>query len=197
MSNENKIDNRKVVIGFGSKLFEVILWVLLIFPGIIFMYKKKKAKKFLNELNRQIDDCYVTINNLLNERINILRNIYSSLSKEDNFAKFAFSEISKESNLTKKGQSVETATNEIDNLVKGNNELRNKNIFDEIERNKNLEKEIFSIKDTYNNAVLQWNKEIFLWPTNKIVAAKQGYTTIETYDVFPKIKVNGKQGLLK
>ena len=197
MSNENKIDNRKVVIGFGSKLFEVILWVLLIFPGIIFMYKKKKAKKFLNELNRQIDDCYVTINNLLNERINILRNIYSSLSKEDNFAKFAFSEISNESNLTKKGQSVETATNEIDNLVKGNNELRNKNIFDEIERNKNLEKEIFSIKDTYNNAVLQWNKEIFLWPTNKIVAAKQGYTTIETYDVFPKIKVNGKQGLLK
>lgn len=197
MPNENKIGNKKVVVGFGSKLFEVVLWVLLIFPGIIFMYKKKRAKKFLNELNRQIDDCYATINNLLNERINILRNIYSLLSKEDNFAKLSFSEILKESNLTKKGQSVETATNEIDNFVKGNNELRNKNIFDEIERNKNLEKEILSIKDTYNNEVLQWNKEIFLWPTNKIVAAKQGYTTIETYDVFPKIKVNGKQGLLK
>ena len=197
MSNENKINNRKVVIGFGSKLFEVMLWVLLIFPGIIFTHKKKRAKKILNELNRQIDDCYATINNLINERINILRNIYSLLSKEDNFAKLSFSEILKESVLTKKGQSVETATHEVDGILKENPKLNNTQLSNEIERNKNLQKEIFSIKDTYNNAVLQWNKEIFLWPTNKIVAAKEGYTTIETYDVFPEIKVNGKQGLLK
>ena len=197
MSNENKIDNRKVVIGFGSKLFEVMLWVLLIFPGIIFTHKKKRARKFLNELNRQIDDCYATISNLLNERINILKNIYSLLSKEDNFAKLSFSEILKESVLTKKGQSVETATHEVDCILKENPKLNNTQLSNEIERNKNLQKEIFLIKDTYNNAVLQWNKEIFLWPTNKIVAAKEGYTTIETYDVFPEIKVNGKQGLLK
>ncbi len=197
MSNENKIDNRKVVIGFGSKLFEVMLWVLLIFPGIIFTHKKKRAKKFLNELNRQIDDCYATINNLLNERINILRNIYSLLSKEDNFAKLSFSEILKEPNLTNKGQSVETATYEVDGILKENPKLDNTQLSNEIERNKNLQKEIFSIKDAYNNAVLQWNKKICLWPTYKIVAAKEGYTTIETYDVFPEIKVNGKQGLLK
>ena len=197
MLNENKIENRQVVVGFGSKLFEIMLWVLLIFPGIIFTHKKKRAKKFLNELNRQIDDCYATINNLLNERINILRNIYSLLSKEDNFAKLSFSEILKESVLTKKGQSVETATYEVDGILKENPKLNNTQLSNEIERNKNLQKEIFSIKDTYNNAVLQWNKEIFLWPTNKIVAAKEGYTTIETYDVFPEIKVNGKQGLLK
>ena len=197
MPSKNKIGNKKVVIGFGSKLFAVMLWVFLIFPGIIFMYKKKKAKKFLNELNKQIDDCYSTINNLLNERINILGNIYSLLNKEDTFAKLSFSEILKESVLTKKGQSVETATHEVDGILKENPKLNNAQLSNEIERNKNLQKEIFSIKDTYNNAVLQWNKEIFLWPTNKIVAAKEGYTTIETYDVFPEIKVNGKQGLLK
>ena len=196
MSNENKIDNRKVVIGFGSKLFEIILWVLLIFPGIIFMYKKKKAKKFLNELNRQIDDCYATINNLLNERINILTNIYSLLSKEDSFAKLSFSEILKESNLTKKGQSVETATHEVDGILKENPKLNNNQLSNEIERNKNLQKEIFSIKDAYNNAVIQWNKEIFLWPANRIVAAKEGYTTDLTYNVLDEIKVRAKGGRL-
>ena len=196
MSNENKIDNRKVVIGFGSKLFEVMLWVLLIFPGIIFMYKKKKAKKFLNELNRQIDDCYATINNLLNERINILTNIYSLLSKEDSFAKLSFSEILKESNLTKKGQSVETATHEVDGILKENPKLNNNQLSNEIERNKNLQKEIFSIKDAYNNAVIQWNKEIFLWPANRIVAAKEGYTTDLTYNVLDEIKVRAKGGRL-
>ena len=197
MNENNKVDISRPTISIGTCLFEVLLWVLLIFPGIIFVIKKSNARKHLNELKRQIDDNYITINNILNNRIEILIKIYGLLEKEDYFAKLSFSEILKETNLTKKGQLIETATNKIDNLVKGNNELRNKNIFDEIERNKNLEKEIFSIKDTYNNAVLQWNKEIFLWPTNKIVAAKEGYTTKETYDVFPKIKVNGKQGLLK
>ena len=197
MNENNKVDISRPTISIGTCLFEVLLWVLLIFPGIIFVIKKSNARKHLNELKRQIDDNYITINNILNNRIEILIKIYGLLEKEDYFAKLSFSEILKETNLTKKGQLIETATNKIDNLVKGNNELRNKNIFDEIERNKNLEKEIFSIKDTYNNAVLQWNKEIFLWPTNKIVAAKEGYTTIETYDIFPKIKVNGKQGLLK
>ena len=197
MNENNKADISRPIVSIGTCLFEVLLWVLLIFPGIIFVIKKINARKHLNELKRHIDDNYITINNILNNRIEILIKIYGLLEKEDNFAKLSFSEILKETNLTKKGQLIETATNEIDNLVKGNNELRNKNIFDEIERNKNLEKEIFSIKDTFNNAVLQWNKEIFLWPTNKIVAAKEGYTTIETYDVFPEIKVNGKQGLLK
>lgn len=197
MNENNKADISRPIVSIGTCLFEVLLWVLLIFPGIIFVIKKINARKHLNELKRHIDDNYITINNILNNRIEILIKIYGLLEKEDNFAKLSFSEILKETNLTKKGQLIETATNEIDNLVKGNNGLRNKNIFDEIERNKNLEKEIFSIKDTYNNAVLQWNKEIFLWPTNKIVAAKEGYTTIETYDVFPEIKVNGKQGLLK
>lgn len=197
MNENNKADISRPTVSIGTCLFEVLLWVLLIFPGIIFVIKKSNARKHLNELKRQIDDNYIAINHILNNRIEILIKIYDLLEKEDNFAKLSFSEILKETNLTKKWQLIETATNEIDNLVKGNNELRNKNIFDEIERNKNLEKEIFSIKDTYNNAVLQWNKEIFLWPTNKIVAAKEGYTTIETYDVFPEIKVNGKQGLLK
>ena len=125
-----------------------------------------------------------------------MRNIYSLLSKEDNFAKLSFSEILKESDLTKKGQSVETVTHEVNGILKENPKLNNTQLSNEIERNKNLQKEIFSIKDVYNNAVLQWNKEIFLWPANRIVAAKEGYTTELTYNVLDEIKVRAKGGRL-
>ena len=39
-----------VKVGVGSKIFEVILWVLAIIPGVIFLFKKIKAKNYFQQL---------------------------------------------------------------------------------------------------------------------------------------------------
>ena len=47
----------------------------------------------------------------------------------------------------------------------------------------NLKSQIIFTKDIYNNDVVKWNKEIFKWPVNKIVAAKENYTNELFYSV--------------
>ena len=146
---------------------------------------KKKAKKYLNELKAQIDDCYALLNNILNQRID-------TLNKIDSFAKCSFSEISKDLSINEKGLLIEKASIEAKNLIDKKPELKT-----QIEINNNLKKELVSVKASYNNLVLRWNEEIFLWPTKKIVAAKDGYTTEPTYTVLDELKVNAKGGLFE
>ena len=43
----------QVKVGFGSKLFEIVLWCLLIIPGLIFQYRKVKADNYLQQLQQQ------------------------------------------------------------------------------------------------------------------------------------------------
>ncbi|MBO7614691.1 MAG: hypothetical protein J6T15_03225 [Bacilli bacterium] len=178
-------EKKKVTIGAGSIAFEVLLWVFFIIPGIIFMFMKKKAKKYLNELKTQIDDCYALLNNILNQRIDTLNEV-------DRFAKWPFSEISKDLPINEKGSLIEKASREAKKLIDKNLELKT-----QIEINNNLKRELVSVKSNYNNLVLRWNKELFLWPTKQIVAAKEGYTTEVTYTVLDELKVNAKGGLLE
>ena len=178
-------EKKKVTIGAGSIAFEVLLWVFFLIPGIIFIYMKKKAKKYLNELKTQLDDCYALLNNILNQRID-------TLNKIDSFAKCSFSEISKDLPTNEKGLLIEKASLEAKKLIDKNPELKT-----QIEINNNLKRELVSVKASYNNLVLRWNKEICLWPTKKIVAAKDGYTTEPTYTVLDELKVNAKGGLLE
>lgn len=175
-------EKKKVTIGAGSIAFEVLLWVFLLIPGIIFIFMKKKAKKYLNELKTQLDDCYALLNNILNQRID-------TLNKIDSFAKCSFSEISKDLPINQKGSLIEKASVEAKKLIDKNPELET-----QIEINSNLKRELVSIKATYNNLVLRWNKEIFLWPTKQIVATKEGYTTEITYNVLDELKVNANGG---
>lgn len=176
---------KKVTIGAGSIAFEVLLWVFFLIPGIIFIFMKKKAKKYLNELKTQLDDCYALLNDIINQRIDTLHEI-------DSFAKCSFSEISKDLPINEKGLLIEKAFKEAKKFIDENPELKI-----QLEINSNLKRELVSIRATYNNLVLRWNKEIFLWPTKQIVAAKEGYTTEVTYNVLDEIKVNAKGGLLE
>lgn len=175
-------EKKKVTIGAGSIAFEVLLWVFFLIPGIIFMYMKKKAKKYLNELKTQLDDCYALFNNILNQRIDTLNEI-------DSFAKCSFSEISKDLPINGKGSLIENVSKEAKKHIDKNPKLET-----QIEINNNLKRELVSIKATYNSLVLRWNKEIFLWPTKQIVAAREGYTTEITYNVPDELKVNANGG---
>ena len=50
-------------------------------------------------------------------------------------------------------------------------------IADCMQQNSYLQKEITAAREVYNDTVLEWNSIIFQWPTYKIVAAKNGYTS--------------------
>ena len=50
-------------------------------------------------------------------------------------------------------------------------------IADAMQQNMYLQREITAARELYNDTVDQWNRDIFAWPTKKIVAAKNGYTT--------------------
>ena len=52
-----------------------------------------------------------------------------------------------------------------------------KEIADAMQQNMYLQREITAARELYNDTVNEWNKDIFDWPTRKIVAAKNGYTT--------------------
>ena len=50
-------------------------------------------------------------------------------------------------------------------------------IADAIQQNSYLQKEITAAREQYNDTVNNWNRDIQVWPTKMIVAAKNGYTT--------------------
>lgn len=43
-----------VKVGVGSKLFEIMLWVCGIFPGLIFLFMKINAQKHFDQLQQKI-----------------------------------------------------------------------------------------------------------------------------------------------
>ena len=57
-----------------------------------------------------------------------------------------------------------------------------------MQQNSYTQKEITACRSVYNDAVLRWNKLIFQWPTYKIVAAKNGYTTRIPFTASQEIK---------
>ena len=41
-------------VGFGSKLFEIMLWLCGILPGVIFLFMKINAQKHFDQLQQKI-----------------------------------------------------------------------------------------------------------------------------------------------
>ena len=65
-------------------------------------------------------------------------------------------------------------------------------IADAMQQNMYLQREITAARELYNDTVNEWNKDIFAWPTKKIVAAKNGYTTRIPFIASKEIKEQAK-----
>ena len=70
-----------VKVGVGSTIFEVLLWVLGIIPGLIFLIKKIKAQNYFRGLQQKIQSNASTIDNLIEQRVVILSNAAQLLDK--------------------------------------------------------------------------------------------------------------------
>lgn len=194
-----------VTVGVGSKIFEVLLWVCLIIPGLVFLFKKIKARTYLEQLEQKIQGAASTYNNYLDQRVQILSNLAQLVNKsveldKDTYVAIAqarsgkpVSSMSEEDSITL-AKEADTITNKINIAMENYPELKSHSeIRDAIQQNSYTQKEITAARELYNDLVKTWNTQIFVWPTNRIVAAKQGYETRIPFSVSSEIKAEAKK----
>ncbi len=178
-----------VTVGKGSKVFEVILWCLGIIPGLVFLIMKIKAGTYLRQLEQKIQHDASQIDNYLEQRVVILSNLAKLVDKAAKLDQETFTAIAEARSagkvMSRDGAEMSATSAKIDSIgLRINKTFENypdlkahHEISDAIQQNAYLQKEITAAREQYNDTVNTWNREIQVWPTKMIVAAKNGYTT--------------------
>ena len=174
-----------ITVGAGSKVFEVLLWVLGIIPGVIFLIMKVKAKNYFQQLEQKIQRNASQIDNYLEQRVVVLQNCAKLLDKAVDLDKTTFENIAKyrSGNASDEDRNdvqskLDAVANNINVAFENYPDLKaHVQIADAMKQNMYLQREITAARELYNDTVNTWNRDIFAWPTKQIVAAKNGYTT--------------------
>jgi len=191
---EVNVINKKlpVKVGAGSKVFEVILWVLGIIPGLIFLLCKVKAGNYLSKLQQRIQHDASTIDNYMEQRVVILQNAAKLLGKAVDLDKEVFKSIAEArngQNFTEANKSIEEITKKVNVAFEAYPDLKAHDaIADAMQQNSYLQREITAAREQYNDTVNLWNSEIYSWPAKMMVAAKRGYTTRIPFTTTKEIK---------
>ena len=82
-------------VGVGSKIFEILLWVCGILPGLIFLFMKIEAQKHFDQLQQKIQRNASQIDNYLEQRVMVLQNCARLLDKAIDLDKSTFENIAK------------------------------------------------------------------------------------------------------
>ena len=82
-----------VKVGVGSTIFQVILWVLGIIPGLVFLFMKIKAGTYLRQLEQKLQHDASQIDNYLEQRVVILSNLAKLVDKAVSLDKDTFTQI--------------------------------------------------------------------------------------------------------
>ena len=173
-------------VGVGSTIFEIVLWVCGIIPGLIFLFMKISAKKHFDQLQQKIQRNASQIDNYLEQRVMVLQNCAKLLDKAIDLDKSTFENIAKfragnaDADIARNtlGGQIENISRDINVAVENYPDLKaHREIADAMQQNMYLQREITAARELYNDTVNEWNKDIFAWPTKMIVAAKNGYTT--------------------
>ena len=193
-----------VKVGVGSKIFEIMLWVLLIIPGVVFLVKKIQAQNYFRQLEQKIQANASQIDNYLEQRVVILQNCARLLDKAIDLDKSTFENIAKYRagvNNTAEGDEARNALQSSLDKIATNVNIAFENYPDlkaheeiksAMQQNSYLQREITAARELYNDTVFAWNRDIFAWPTKMIVAAKAGYTTRIPFIASKEIKEKAK-----
>ena len=186
-----------VKVGFGSTLFEIMLWVLGIIPGIIFLVQKIKAQNYFRALEQKIQHAASQIDNYLEQRVMILKNCAALLDKAIELDKDVLTKIAAyrsgttptDEGRNELAQTLDQIGTSINVAVEQYPELKaHQEIQDAMQQNSYLQREITAAREVYNDTVLAWNTSIFQWPAKMIVAARAGYTTRIPFATTAEIK---------
>lgn len=186
-----------VTVGAGSKVFEVLLWVLGIIPGIVFIFRKIKAENYFQKLEQKLQHNASQIDNYLEQRVVVLQNCARLLDKaidldKDTFSKIAMYRSGNASNDEERNDvatTIENVSRSVNIAFENYPDLKaHREIQDAMQQNMYLQREITAARELYNDTVNTWNSEIFSWPAKQIVAAKRGYTTRIPFTASAEIK---------
>ena len=186
-----------VTIGVGSLIFEIMLWVLLVIPGLVFTLMKVKAKNHFQQLQQKIQRDASTIDNYLEQRVVVLQNAARLLDKAIDLDKTTLQNIAKyRSGATNTDEDRNEVAGEIDAVSRSINiafenypDLKaHDEIADAMKQNMYLQREITAARELYNDTVNTWNRDVYRWPTKQIVAARSGYTTRVPFIASQEIK---------
>ncbi|NLG81486.1 MAG: LemA family protein [Bacilli bacterium] len=191
-----------VKIGVGSVIFEIALWVLGIIPGLIFLIMKVKAKNYFQQLEQKIQHNASQIDNYLEQRVQILQNVVGIVERAVELDKDVMKSVAQfrggvhltEENRSEVAAELDTTMRSINVAFEAYPELKaHQALADAMQQNSYLQREITAAREVYNDTVLQWNQDIFKWPTKMIVAARSGYTTRIPFSVSKEVKEQARQ----
>jgi len=198
----NVIDKQlRVTVGWGSTLFEVCLWVCGILPGLIFLFMKIGEQNYFKKLQQKIQADASTIDNYLEQRVQILQNLAKLVEKSIDLDK----DVMKAVAAFRGGRLPDGQRNAVAAQIDGAfgrlfpqveaypNLKAHAAIAEAIQQNSYLQKEITAARSLYNDTVNQWNSDIFCWPTKQIVAAREGYTTRIPFTASAKTKAQARE----
>lgn len=175
-----------VTVGENVKIFEIMLWVLGIVPGLIFLGMKLSADNYFRALEEKIRIQASEIDNYLNQRVVVLKNTARLLEEAIELDQSTYTELAKMRNGTaltdedrnQLARELDSGWNRVHLLVEQYPQLRAHETIQEAARqNLALYREIAAARSHYNDAVYAWNRDIFQWVTKRIVAAKNQYST--------------------
>ena len=183
-----------VKVGVGSTIFQVLLWVLGIIPGVIFLFVKISAGKKLSQLQQKVQQAASQVDNYLEQRVIILQNAAKLVEKGIDLDKSTFTEIARlraggEQSFSETNAAMEDVYKKINVALENYPDLKaHQELADAMQQNSYTQREITAAREHYNDVVAEWNKAIFEWPAKQIVAAKRGYTTRIPFSVSKETK---------
>ena len=172
-----------IKVGVGSTIFQVLLWVLGIIPGLIFLIVKVNAGKYLSQLQQKIQQAASQIDNYMEQRVIILQNAAKLVEKGIDLDKSTFTEIAKlraggSESFSEQNAAIEEVSKKISVAFEAYPDLKaHQELEDAMQQNSYTQREITAAREHYNDVVMQWNAAVYEWPAKQIVAAKRGYTT--------------------
>ena len=172
-----------IKVGPGSLVFEILLWVLGIIPGVIFLFVKIKAGKYLSQLQQKIQQAASQIDNYMEQRVVILQNAAKLVEKGIDLDKSTFTEIAKlraggSESFSEQNAALESVSKQINVALENYPDLKaHQELADAMQQNSYTQREITAAREHYNDVVNQWNTAVYEWPAKQIVAARRGYTT--------------------
>ena len=175
-----------IQVGVGSLLFELLLWLCGILPGLIFLFMKIGAKNYFQQLQQKLQSEASQIDNYLEQRVQILQNVAGLVNRAI--------DILPDAERNQVATQIDASFARLFPHIENYPELKAHNaIADAMQQNSYLQKEITAARALYNDTVLQWNTDVFCWPTKQIVAARSGYTTRIPFTASAETKARARE----
>ena len=192
----NVIEKQLSPTGYKSALaLEIILFCLLVIPGLIFLICKIHAGRKLSQLQQKIQHDASQIDNYLEQRVIILKNTAKLLDKAVDLDKDTFTKIAElrsggtANRLNELGNAIENVNAKINVAMENYPDLKShQEIMSAMQQNSYLQREITAAREVYNDTVAQWNMMIYGWPCYCLVAHQRGYTTRIPFTASKQVK---------